>query len=169
MASGHLRMDLGVIRQGLHLLFEFGVRPLEEMTRVAELIEHSVYEKGSLGRRGESISFVLLNPPLRMGAFSEISLTFDSTPVPKDLVTVEPGPRAAPRTLADLSRDRPLTLPVGVRTRFRFTAPVTGPGPHRVRLDLHSVAIPPRVWFEFHDHLADDLAPGSPDGSGGGP
>lgn len=155
MASGHFRMDLGVVRQGLHLLVSFGLRPLEEMTRVAELLEHSVYEHGSLVRAGAGVSFVLLNPPLRMGAFSRASLTWDGAPVAPECSFVLPGGRGPPRALSDLSRERPLTLPVGERSRFTLEPTTVSEGVHRVRLDLQSVAIPPRVWFEFSDRLAE--------------
>lgn len=152
-------MDLGVVRQGLHLFLEFGLQPLEEMVRVAELLEHSVYEKGSLTRRGNRVSFVLLNPPLRMGAFHQIALTFDGVPVPPDRATVEPGPRWAPRPLAGISRSSPVTLPVGTRTRFTFESDTNPTGTHRIRLDLHSLAIPPCVWFELSDRMTVQSTP----------
>ncbi len=152
-------MDLDVVRQGLHLLVSFGLRPLEEMTRVAELLEHSVYQRGSLSVEAGRVSFVLLNPPLRMGAFSRITLSWDGTPIPPERSSVVVGGSGPPRPLSDLSRERPLVLPVGERTRFWFEPPVVSEGTHAVRLDLQSVAIPPRVWFEFHDRLDGVPAP----------
>jgi hypothetical protein len=159
MASGHFRMDLGVVGQGLHLLVDFGFRPLEEMARVAELLEHSIYARGSLRRVGGRASFTLLNPPLRMGAFDRVTVRCDGRLLPPETTTVDAGSRGAARALADVSRARPLDLPVGEPTRFEFDADALPPGPHRVRLELQSVAIPPLVWLEFTDHLMPADAP----------
>ncbi len=156
MASGHFRMDLAVVRQGLDVLFGFGLRPLEEMVTVAELLEHSVYEHGSLACDGPRATFVLLNPPLRMGAFHSATLLWDGAPVPSQGVRVRPGGSAETRAFSDLTRERPVTLPIGERTRFWVEGVPLDPGAHRVRLELFSVAIPPRVWFEFTDRLAPD-------------
>ena len=154
MGSGHFRMDLKVVRQGLRIFWEYGFQPLEEMVRVAELLEHSVYEKGSLTLLDGHVEFVLLNPPLRMGAFSSIRASMDGTPVPTDRAGVMIEPARTPRKLSTLSRQDPLTLPVGARSRFWLEAAGVGPGDHTIRLELQSVAIPPRVWLEFSDHLA---------------
>ncbi|HYK94210.1 MAG TPA: hypothetical protein VEY07_09275 [Thermoplasmata archaeon] len=159
MGSGHFRMDLSVVRQGLRLFWEFGLQPLEEMVRVAELLEHSVYERGSLVRRGSRIEFVLLNPPLRMGAFSSIAARLDDVPVAPEAAFISPGGTGASRAFSTITRDDPLTIPVGVRTRISLEAPQVEPGHRRVRLELHSRAIPPRVWFEFSDHLGPDPSP----------
>ncbi|HTP55263.1 MAG TPA: hypothetical protein VML53_01175 [Thermoplasmata archaeon] len=153
MSRGHFRADLGLVRQGVHLAWEYGTRPLEELTRLAELLEHSVYERGSLVASEGSVRFTLLNPPLRMGAFSRIGLAWDGIAVDASQVRIGTDPGGAVRTLASITRDAPATLPIGARSRFSF--PVSGPvaGVHAVRLELHSAAIPPTVWLEFSDRV----------------
>lgn len=133
------------------MAWEFGARSLEGLTRIAELIEHSVYEAGSLTRTAEGISFTLLNPPLRMGAFSEIRVLWDGSRLPPDDVSIVLVGGAAPIPSGAISPVRPLTVPVGQRTTVRMAMAPPAPGPHRVRLELRSVAIPPLVWFEFVD------------------
>ena len=146
-----------MLAQGIRLAVQFGWRPLEEMTLMAELLEHEVYEHGSLSWGEGSLRFTLRNPPLRMGAFSELRLWVDGTVFPPgDVEVAVEG--AVPRTVAGVGPASPLVLPTGRRTRFavRCSRPVNGP--HRVRLELQSVAIPPTVWFEFTDHLREASA-----------
>lgn len=156
MGHSHLRVDLAVLRQGLHLALDFGLQPVEELARIAELLEHSVYEPGSLSSNGREVAFTLLNPPLRTGAFDAARIFWDggATPVAGAWAA---GPGEAPRALATVGPDSPLLVPVGRRTRFGF--PQDGPaasGTRKVRLELHSVAIPPLVWFEFSDRVRED-------------
>lgn len=157
MGYSHLRVDLGVIRQGIHLAFDFGLQPVEELTRVAELLERSVYEVGSLRTDGAEVTFLLRNPPLRTGAFESARLLWDGSLRPiAGAWAAEPA--GAPRALESLTRAAPLTLPVGRRTRFGFPAPGDVAGVHRVRLELQSVAIPPRIWFEFSDRVGEAVS-----------
>lgn len=158
MGHSHLRVDLGLVRQGVHLAIDFGLQPVEELTRVAELLEHSVYELGSLRGDGREVRFVLRNPPLRTGAFGSVRLFWDGAPQPTAGAWAA-GPDGTRRPLDALRRESPLLLPVGRRTRFGF--PFAGPvaGVHRVRLELRSVAIPPTIWMEFSDRLQEEARP----------
>jgi hypothetical protein len=158
MGSSHLRVDLVVIAQGIRLAMEFGWRPLEEMALVAELLEHSVYRHGSLRSEGDRWSFELLNPPLRMGAFSRLELFLDGARVPPEAVEVAVPPAAA-RRLDTIDPEHPFELPVGRRSGFTVRTPPPARGTHRVRLELVSVAIPPTVLFEFTDHLQEARGP----------
>lgn len=159
VASGHFRLELGLVGQGLHILTGFGLRPLEEMVSVAELLEHSVYEHGSLWYDGRVLGFALLNPPLRMGAFSRAALWVDGRPLASESVVVRPGDQREPRRLDSLSPESPVTLPVGERTRFHAEVPGLEDRPHDIRLELTSVAIPPRVWFSFTDRAVPRTLP----------
>ena len=158
MPPGHLRTDLSLLRQGASLAREFGFRSLEGLTRIAELIEHSVYEPRSLTRTAEGVAFTLLNPPLRMGAFEEVRVRFDGSLLPPEAVTLTVPGAGVPRSAAELSRATPVTIPIGQRTTVHLTLEAPAPGPHHVRLELRSVAIPPRVWFEFTDSLPEGPA-----------
>jgi hypothetical protein len=150
MRSGRLRGDLALLTQGIEVAVTLGVRSLEGLAGVAELIEHSVYEHRSLARTPDGLTFVLRNPPLRMGAFSSIRVLVDGIAIPPEATAFEMGGLA--RVLMNtVDRDRPVTLPVGERTRVHLQcAPPVGDRVH-LRLELQSVAIPPRVWFEFSD------------------
>lgn len=153
MPSGHLRADLSLLRQGVSLAWEFGVRSLEGLTRIAELIEHSVYEPRSLVRTPDGVAFTLLNPPLRMGAFSGLTVRWDGGTVPPAAVALAlPGVRD-PLPATRVGPTQPFTFPVGQRTTILLALGSPAAGRHRVRLELESVAIPPRVWFEFEDEL----------------
>lgn len=158
MGYSHLRVDLGVIRQGLHLALDFGLQPLEELTRVAEMLERSVYEAGSLRSDGRDLVFQLRNPPLRTGAFGSARLYWDGATHPAPGAWVD-APTGARRPLASLTRESPLVLPTGRRTAFGL--PLDGPtsGVRRIRLELQSVAIPPTVWFEFTDRVREGTEP----------
>lgn len=153
MRSFHLRADLGLVRQGLRLALDYGFRPLEEMVRVAELVESSVYEHGSLTTDGTRVRFRLLNPPLRMGAFSRITLRWDGTAVPPSAAQISSEASRPPTRFDEISAEQPISIPVGRRTEIVFRTDQRASGPHRVRLELQSVAIPPAVWLEFSDRL----------------
>lgn len=152
--SFHLRADLGLVRQGLRLALDYGVRPLEEMVRVAELIESSVYEHGSMTTDGRNVRFRLLNPPLRMGAFSSIALRWDGAAIPPSDATIASADSQSPRRFESISQAEPATIPIGRRTAIAFETDRREIAVHRVRLELKSVAIPPMVWLEFADRLA---------------
>ncbi len=158
MPPGHLRTDLSLLRQGASLAREFGFRSLEGLTRIAELIERSVYEPRSLTRTAEGVVFTLLNPPLRMGAFERLSVLWDGRPVPPGSVTLALPGAGGRRSCAEISRAAPVTIPVGQRTTVHLALEPPAAGPHHVRLELRSVAIPPLVWFEFSDSLSEEAA-----------
>jgi hypothetical protein len=157
MRFGRLRGDLALAREGVEVAVGFGARSLEGLVDVAELLEHSVYEPQSLRRTPEGFGFVLLNPPLRMGAFSSVRLLWDGTPVASGHGAIL-LPDAPPRPLESIVRGDPVTLPVGRRTRFTVRAEDVANGRHHVRLELQSIAVPPLVWFEFSDELRDVAA-----------
>lgn len=151
---------LGLLRQGLALEFEFGTSSLESLLRIAETVEESVYEAGSLRRStGGGLRFVLANPPLRIGAFRRLAVAVNGAPVPSAEVRFR-SPGAPTWTEASsVSEQNPLVLVPG--RRVEFEAGATGPPAGQeatVRLELESVAIPPLVWFEFRERV------GLPDG-----
>ncbi len=152
MRSGRLRGDLALLRQGARIAVGFGFRSLGGLVDVAELLEQSVYEPRSLARTPEGFGFTLLNPPLRMGAFSSVRLRWNGTVVDPAHATLA-LPEGPPRSLASIGPMVPVTLPVGRRTLFAVEAREVARGRHQVRLELQSVAVPPRVWFEFADEL----------------
>lgn len=155
MGMSHLRLDLSLARQGLSVGWEFGLRSLEDLGAFAELLQHSVYEAGSLRRVPGGIGFVFRNPPLRMGAFSAIRVFIDGQRHPDECAWVHPA--GLPRALGfqEVRVDAPLVVPVGQRTRFFLTGTDgLSAGSHEIRLELQSVAIPPVVWFSFDDTLA---------------
>jgi hypothetical protein len=149
---GRLRGDLALLTQGVEVAVGFGVRSLEGLADVAELLEHSVYEPRSLRRTSLGFAFTLLNPPLRMGAFSSIRLLWNDAVVDPDRVALS-LPGGVRRTLASIGRDAPVTLPVGQRAHLEVTANSVQTGRPHLRLELQSVAVPPLVWFEFSDDL----------------
>jgi hypothetical protein len=149
-----------LLRQGLSIEWEFGRHSLEALVSIAETIEQSVYERGSLIRTVNGFSFCLNNPPLRIGAFSSLHLIVDEAPISPERVRLRSGPGRAWRELTDLSKQRPLDLAPGARIEFA----VDGPLPEStkglgIRLELQSIAIPPLVWFEFTDTLRYGEAP----------
>lgn len=161
MAAHHLTLrqlclDLGLARQGFELGWDFGMQALAEMGRVAELVEHAVYQQGSLGASPPGapgrVGFILRNPPLRVGAFSSVRLLWDGVPVDPDRSGVLVAGTGTWRKFSGVGPESPLSLPVGVRSTFALEPPTTAlAGTHQVRMELESVAIPPRVWFEFTD------------------
>jgi hypothetical protein len=152
MSARQIRVDLSLLRQGASVAFEFGRAALEELARVGELVEHAVYERRSLSERGGQVSFTLLNPPLRMGAFREIRLFWNGTRLSPASVHLRSGD-GPERSLASIDADHPATPEVGQRHRFRFEVPNRAAGVQRIRIELVSSAIPPLVWFEFGDLL----------------
>lgn len=149
MRTARLRGDLSLLRQGVDVAIGFGVRSLGGLVSVAELLESSVYERGSLTATPSGFSFTFLNPPLRMGAFSALRLSWNGARVPPEDAQVRTTGSAQPRSFASVDRAHPFVLPVGARTHFEVHLPRAEPGTQRVRLELESVAIPPLVWFEF--------------------
>lgn len=158
MLRSPLRADLSLVGQGVALGWDYGVHSLVGLARVAELLLHSVYEPGSLREEGGRVTFTLRNPPLRMGAFSGVRILWDGSLVDPSATQIAPD-GVPPRTLSELGRESPVTIPVGRRTRFFLPAVKADGHRHRVRLELQSVAIPPRVWYEFSDELRPGSAP----------
>lgn len=155
MVRVHLRIDLDLVRQGVSLGAQFGLKSLELLGSFAELIERSVYEPESLRRTPDGFGFVLRNPPLRMGAFSALRLFVDGERVAPEGAFVHPGGRDAPIAFAAISAADPVEIPIGRRTYIAARRPSIRDGKHQLRLEFQSVAIPPPVWFEFEDTLRD--------------
>ena len=151
MRGSRLRLDLGLLKQGVSIGVEFGIGSLEGLARTAEFLEHSVYERGSLTWQPDRLTFTLLNPPLRMGAFDAMRIRINGAPVPSAGALVAPEGAPAPTRFSESDSARPVALPVGRRTRFTVVGPVPPDRPVHVRLELHSVAIPPTVSLEFVD------------------
>ncbi|HZY69876.1 MAG TPA: hypothetical protein VFF67_02715 [Thermoplasmata archaeon] len=156
MVRVHLRLDLGLVRQGVSLGVQYGLRSLEVLGSFAELIEHSVYEPASLRRTADGFGFTLRNPPLRMGAFSALRLLLDGVPVPPDSAFLQPGGRPDAIPFSALSAAHPVEIPIGRRTRITVRHPPVDDGRHHVRLEFQNVAIPPLVWFEFEDMVREE-------------
>ena len=148
-----------LLRQGLSVEREFGRHSLETLISVAETIEESVYERGSLMRTANGLTFCLNNPPLRIGAFSSLHLILNERPVPAERVRVRYGPGLPWRAVTEITRERPLELGPGARIELGVDGPLPdGVRELRIRLELQSTAIPPLVWFEFRDSLRDEGA-----------
>jgi hypothetical protein len=155
LSCRHLRFNLSLFRQGVAVGFDFGPRSLEQLTRVAEFLERIVYERNSLRRTPDGVAFTLLNPPLRMGAFSSVRLYWDGVPVPGNRAWLAPADRPHEVALDSIDRARPVAMGVGRRNRFRLALPRPPlPGTHHhVRVEMRSLAVPPLVWLQFADHL----------------
>jgi hypothetical protein len=151
MSDRRVGAILSLLRQSISIGADFGAHPLEALLWVAETVEGSVYEPGSLRRTGDVVSFALANPPLRSGAFSSARVSLGGQFLAAQDISVREDGRPW-RTADSLSRAAPLRLAPGVRTEFRLRAPPPiVDRPLEVRLELESVAIPPLVWFEFRD------------------
>jgi hypothetical protein len=145
---------LSLLRQGLSLEREFGTHSLEAMLWVAETVEASVYEAGSLRLGPDGLSFALASPPLRVGAFATVRLSVNGAPVDPERVRLRTERAPEWRTSSDLDADRPVHLAPGERAEFLLLEPTVVVGSETtVRLDLTSVAIPPLVWVEFRDRV----------------
>ncbi|MFZ0700147.1 MAG: hypothetical protein WAN74_08200 [Thermoplasmata archaeon] len=146
-----------LLRQGLSVEREFGRQSLEALVSIAETIEESVYERGSLARTGAGFTFCLNNPPLRVGAFSSLQLIVEETPIPAERVRYRDGPGSAWRELSEISKERPLELGPGARFELSVSEPLPEDAKEaKVRLELQSIAIPPLVWFEFTDSVREE-------------
>jgi hypothetical protein len=143
---------LALIREGLTVGLDFGVHSLETLVAVAEMVEESVYEPGSLRRTPEGMELALDNPPLRVGAFAQVRVLVDGVAIPAERVHLRPGPGAAWRSAATVTPGWTYDLAPGDRTELRIVgaAPVAR-GPVRVRVELRTFAIPPLVWCEVRD------------------
>ncbi len=153
MSDRRVGAILSLLRQSISIGADFGAHPLEALLWVAETVERSVYEPGSLRATDGGISFALSNPPLRSGAFSSVRVLLDGQLLDARNVSVREEGRPW-KSSDSFSRADPLRLAPGVRTEFHLRAPPpTVDRPLAVRLELKSVAIPPLVWFEFQDTL----------------
>lgn len=151
----HLRGDVGLILEAVSLVREFGLHSADRLAHVAEFLERSVYASKSLHAVPGGVVFTLLNPPLRVGAFSSIRVAWDGTFVPSERVFVRAEGHAIDRPLTDVTLGRPIELSPGRRMVFRLAGIPVGSGSHRVRLELQNIAIPPLVWFEFADTIGE--------------
>lgn len=159
MRFARLRADLSLLREGTDVAVGFGLRSLEGLGGVAEFLEHAVYEPRSLRASGDRLQFTLRNPPLRMGAFRSIRVSFDGRWAAPSDAWVHPGGAPGPIPLDRVDRDHPVTIPIGVRTQFIARGVDRTPRKTRVRLELLSVAIPPLVWYEFVDEIRTEAPP----------
>ncbi|HUZ79466.1 MAG TPA: hypothetical protein VMV28_02435 [Thermoplasmata archaeon] len=159
MSDRGLGSWFSLLRQGLSVEREFGRHSLEALVSIAETIEQSVYERGSLTRTANGFTFCLNNPPLRLGAFSSLHLILDEIPIAPERVRLRSGPGRAWRELTDLSKEQPLDLGPGARIEFAVDGPLPKDAKDLgIRLEFQSIAIPPLVWFEFTDILRDEDA-----------
>jgi hypothetical protein len=154
------RLDLALLREGIEVGWEFGAHSLVELARVAEYIEREVYTAGSLVGGPGGLKFRLGNPPLRLGAFHRLVVSVDGVIVPPRSATVSVG-GGAPRALDSVSRSEPVELLPGRGAAFtvRPETPVPVGALTTVRLELHNVAIPPRVWLEIRDRVRPEPTP----------
>jgi hypothetical protein len=151
-----LRLEFSLLRQGVSVGWEFGARSLEELAAVGEFLEHCVYEPGSLRRAPDGLAFTLRNPPLRMGAFSSIRVLLDGVAVPAGSVTLLGEGATTGRRTEAIDPAHPFAFAFGRRTEFHLRVDPPAPGDHRIRLELQSVAVPPLVWFEFAEPVAEE-------------
>ena len=151
---------LSLVRQTLSVGREFGLHSLEAMLWVAQSIEASVYVTGSLARSDSGLSFVLANPPLRMGAFSSFRIWVNRVEVSPTDLRFRSGEASPWRTAAEVGPAAPLEMRPGEPTEVALDrVSATGDGSVTVRLELRSVAIPPLVWMEFTDAPRPGAAP----------
>lgn len=150
---GLIRGDIGLLRQGISVVSEFGLRSAGRLAYVADFLERSVYAPKSLRTVPEGVGFTLLNPPLRVGAFSSVRVAWDGTFLPSGRAFVRGEGHAIDRALADIDGHRPIELRPGERVDFRLTGVPVVSGLHRIRLELQNIAVPPLVWFEFADTI----------------
>ena len=151
---GALRSDLALLQQGLELGWKYGLGSLEELARTAWELEHGIYRVGSLLRTPAGVRFDLRNPPLRIGAFRSVAVGWDGRAVPPDRGWVATDRAPALRPLSSVGPDRPLELEVGEGSRFEIAlSEDPGRGPHAVRIEWRSVAVPPLIWLEFTDSV----------------
>jgi len=155
MGLRHLRGDVALLREAVSLIREFGLHSTERLAHVAEFLERSVYAPRSLHVAPGGAAFTLLNPPLRVGAFSAIRVSWDGRSVPAEHIFVQREGQAVERPATDITPSRPIDLRPGQRIDVRLAGVPTGSGHHRVRLELQNIAIPPLVWFEFTDSVSE--------------
>lgn len=156
---GPLRGDVGLLREAISLIDEFGLRSTERLAFVANFLERSVYLPNSLRVVPDGVGFTLLNPPLRVGAFSAVRVAWDGAFLPPDAAFVQGEGHAVERPLSDISPSRTIDLRPGQRLEVRLSGISADPAEHRIRLELQNIAVPPLVWFEFVDTIRQTALP----------
>jgi|SRR5579859_2083428 len=153
MGLRHIQGDVSLLREAVSLVREFGLHSAERLGQVAEFLERSVYAPRSLRVVPGGVGFTLLNPPLRVGAFSSLRVAWDGEALLPGRIFVRPESHAVERPGSDILPARPLDLRPGERIEFRLAGISFDRAHHRVRLELQSIAVPPLVWFEFSDTI----------------
>jgi len=152
---------LSLLRQAISLGADFGARSVESLLSVAEMVEQSVVEPGSLRRTPDGLSLALDNPPLRVGAFSKVRILVDGEAIPSERVSLRTGEGTPWRTAATVTPGWTFDLGPGDRTEIRIVTSAGGrAGPVRVRVELVPLAIPPLVWVEVRETPSEP--PGAP-------
>lgn len=155
MPSRHLGSVLALVRQGLTLGLDYGTRSIEALLWVAETVEESVYEAGSLHRTPSGLGFALDNPPLRVGAFDHLAVVVDGTPVAAERIRWRRSADGSWTSAASLGPAAPLDWTPGDRIELEVDGSFPGTdGSVTVRLELRTSAVPPLVWFEFTERPA---------------
>jgi hypothetical protein len=159
MGVRSIAVDFSLLWEGVEIGEEFGFLSLEALARVGRFLEHAFYEPGSLAIGPDGVGFSLRNPPLRMGAFSRIRIFIDRAEVDPSHASIRTASSTQPTRLDRVDREHPVTIPIGARTRFALQIPDPSPGPHTIRLELRSLAIPPLVWIEITDVVRASVPP----------
>src|ERR1700694_3911375 len=120
MRQGALRGDLSLLLQGDSLGWLFGLGSLEELVRIGELLERSVYVPGSLRASNQGASLRLANPPLRLGAFARVRLLWDGVALPPSDCRLATDRRTELRSFEGIDRSDPLELGSGEGSRYEF-------------------------------------------------
>jgi hypothetical protein len=149
--------DLELLREGVSLLSEFGLRSTERLAYVAAFLERSVYARKSLRAVPNGVGFTLMNPPLRVGAFSSVRVAWDGVFRPLEQTFVRVQGHAVERSLADIILACPIELRPGQPIDFHLEGIPTDTDAHRVRIELQNIAVPPLVWFEFTDTISEPV------------
>jgi hypothetical protein len=159
MGLRHFRGDVELLREALSLIREFGLHSVERLAHVAEFLERSVYAPRSLHAVPGGAGFTLLNPPLRVGAFSAFRVSWDGVSVPAEQVLLRRQGQAIDLSSSEITVARPIELRPGQRVEVRVVGVPISSGRHRVRIELQSIAVPPLVWFEFVDPVDEQGSP----------
>jgi hypothetical protein len=149
--------DLELLREGISLFSEFGLHSTVRLAYVAAFLERSVYARKSLRVVPDGVGFTLMNPPLRVGAFSAVRVAWDGAFHPPEQTFVRVQGHAVERSVADIVPARPIDLRPGQPIDFRLEGMPIDTESHRVRVELQNIAVPPLVWFEFTDTISEPV------------